>query len=101
MVVGLAVALSTMRKGELCRVLVMPKYAFGSMGCPPRIPAEATILYEVELIQFLDAKDAAELEGFGDVQSHHLPFPELLEVCNGSVLRKSRVRLEPACRKQG
>ena len=31
-----------MRKNELARFLVRAEYAFGDLGCPPRIPPEAT-----------------------------------------------------------
>uniref|UniRef100_V5H8U7 peptidylprolyl isomerase n=3 Tax=Ixodes ricinus TaxID=34613 RepID=V5H8U7_IXORI len=80
MVLGLAKALMTMRKGERARVLVQPEYAFGKMGCAPRIPGNATILYEVELLHFVDAEDALELEGIC-VDGGPMPFPKLLELC--------------------
>lgn len=80
MVLGLAKALMTMRKGERARVLVQPEYAFGKMGCAPRIPGNATILYEVELLHFVDAEDALELEGIS-VDGGPMPFPKLLELC--------------------
>lgn len=33
---------ASMRKSELARLLIKPEYAFGKMGCPPRIPPDAT-----------------------------------------------------------
>uniref|UniRef100_A0A023GMQ0 peptidylprolyl isomerase n=1 Tax=Amblyomma triste TaxID=251400 RepID=A0A023GMQ0_AMBTT len=79
---GLALAVATMRKGETARILVAPQYAFGPMGCPPRIPANATILYEVELIYMVNAKDEVELKGFmPEDEEQHMPFPKLLERC--------------------
>ncbi|CAN8003761.1 unnamed protein product, partial [Ixodes hexagonus] len=80
LIVGLAKALMTMRKGEVARVLVQPEYAFGKMGCAPRIPGNACILYEVELLHFVDAQDALELEGLC-LDGESLPFPKLLELC--------------------
>lgn len=78
---GLFLAVATMRKGEVARVLVGPQYAFGPKGCPPRIPANATILYEVELLHIVDGQDALELTGYApDGESRNLPFPTLLEV---------------------
>ena len=41
-ILGWDVAVATMKKSELARILVAPKYAFGSMGCPPRIPPNST-----------------------------------------------------------
>ncbi|XP_037131962.1 FK506-binding protein 1-like [Syngnathus acus] len=39
-----------MRKGELARLTCTPDYAYGSDGYPPVIPANATLIFEVELI---------------------------------------------------
>ena len=39
---GLDLAVSSMKKGELARVIIRPQYAFGEMGTPPRIPKDAT-----------------------------------------------------------
>lgn len=52
---GLELGLLTMRKGESSRFLFNPQYAFGDRGCPPLIPAAAVILYEVEVVDFLDS----------------------------------------------
>lgn len=79
---GLSLAVATMRKGEIARFLVAPQYAFGRMGCPPRIPANATILYEVELQFIVSAKDELELKSFmQDGDERRMPFTELLERC--------------------
>lgn len=79
---GLSLAVATMRKGEIARVLVWPQYAFGRMGCPPRIPANAVILYEVELLYIVDGKDALQLPEYNqEGDCRHLPFPALLERC--------------------
>lgn len=79
---GLSIAVASMRKGEIARFLIEPQYAYGRMGCPPRIPANATILYEVELQFIVSAKDELELKSFmleGD--ERRMPFGELLERC--------------------
>ncbi|XP_064456203.1 inactive peptidyl-prolyl cis-trans isomerase FKBP6-like [Ornithodoros turicata] len=80
-VIGLALALKTMKKGEVAQVMVSPQYAFGRMGCPPRIPQNATILYEVELLLFVDAKDAVELEGRSFDGQVKVPFEKAYKVC--------------------
>lgn len=51
---GLLIGLLTMKKGEFSRFLISPQYAFGDLGCPPRIPAASMVLYEVEVLDFLD-----------------------------------------------
>ena len=39
---GWDVAVATMKKGELARLLIKSAYAYGEFGCPPRIPPKAT-----------------------------------------------------------
>ena len=41
-ILGWEIAIPTMKKGEKSRFLIKPEYAYGKMGCPPRIPAQAT-----------------------------------------------------------
>lgn len=52
---GLELGLLTMQKGEFSRFLFQPQYAYGDMGCPPLIPAAAVVLYEVQVLDFLDS----------------------------------------------
>ncbi|XP_033180978.1 inactive peptidyl-prolyl cis-trans isomerase FKBP6 [Mastacembelus armatus] len=52
---GLELGLLTMKKGEFSRFLFQPQYAYGEMGCPPIIPAAAMVLYEVQILDFLDS----------------------------------------------
>lgn len=63
---GLELGLLTMKRGEFSRFLFQPKYAYGDMGCPPYIPAAATVLYEV---QILDYFDSAQVDDFCAVSS--------------------------------
>lgn len=52
---GLELGLLTMKKGEFSRFLLQPQYAYGEMGCPPFIPAAAVVLYEVQILDYLDS----------------------------------------------
>jgi len=47
----------TMKKGEICKVTLKPEYAYGASGSPPKIPANATLIFEIELISWDDDKD--------------------------------------------
>uniref|UniRef100_A0A8C7PWH4 peptidylprolyl isomerase n=1 Tax=Oncorhynchus mykiss TaxID=8022 RepID=A0A8C7PWH4_ONCMY len=52
---GLELGILTMRQGEFSRFLFLPAYAYGEMGCPPLIPPVATVLYKVQVLDFLDS----------------------------------------------
>ena len=53
MISGWEVGLASMQRTELARFLIRPEYAFGEMGCPPRIPPNATSKLS-EIIMLLD-----------------------------------------------
>ncbi|KAF6990469.1 hypothetical protein CFC21_007657 [Triticum aestivum] len=44
------IALRTMKVGEIAKITCRPEYAYGSPGSPPEIPANATLIFEVELV---------------------------------------------------
>lgn len=51
---GWEVGVSTMKKGEKSLFILKPDYAYGANGSPPRIPANATLHFEIELLEILD-----------------------------------------------
>lgn len=53
-----------MKKGEFSRFLFKPRYAYGDFGCPPHIPPLATVLYEVQVLDFFDS---AQVDEFMDL----------------------------------
>jgi FK506-binding protein 4/5 len=42
---------ATMRVGELCELTIKPEFAYGSAGSPPNIPPDATLVFEIELLE--------------------------------------------------
>ncbi|XP_025935743.1 peptidyl-prolyl cis-trans isomerase FKBP4 isoform X4 [Apteryx rowi] len=46
------IAVATMKAGEICRITCKPEYAYGSAGSPPKIPPNATLIFEIELFEF-------------------------------------------------
>ena len=50
---------ATMRKGERAFLACGPSYAYGERGSPPKIPANATLRFEVELLGFGPKKKEA------------------------------------------
>lgn len=51
---GWELALPHMRVGEAVALTCEPQYAFGEAGSPPLIPANATVLFELELLSVRD-----------------------------------------------
>lgn len=48
---------ATMKKGEKAVLMCAPDYAYGKAGSPPKIPADATLNFEVELLGWKSVKD--------------------------------------------
>ncbi|XP_060775575.1 peptidyl-prolyl cis-trans isomerase FKBP5-like isoform X2 [Neoarius graeffei] len=46
------IGVHSMQKGEVCILMCKPEYAYGSVGIPPKIPPNSTLLFEVELLSF-------------------------------------------------
>jgi len=79
---GLYIGISTMRKGEKSQFLLSPKYGFLEMGCPPRVPPAATVLYEVEVLSYIDHKAADDYDTFTEEERKQASFEQLLKVAN-------------------
>ncbi|KAI6239252.1 Peptidylprolyl isomerase [Aphelenchoides fujianensis] len=43
---------STMKQGERCELICRADYAYGPSGSPPKIPADATLKFDIELLRF-------------------------------------------------
>ncbi|XP_001942690.1 inactive peptidyl-prolyl cis-trans isomerase FKBP6 [Acyrthosiphon pisum] len=50
---GLEIGIKTMTTGENARFIIKPELAYRELGCPPRIPPNATVLFDVHLVSFL------------------------------------------------
>ncbi|KAM8891837.1 peptidyl-prolyl cis-trans isomerase FKBP4 isoform 2-T2 [Spinachia spinachia] len=61
------IGVGSMKVGELCQLICKPEYAYGSAGSPPKIPPNATLVFEVELYEFR-GEDITEEEDGGIVR---------------------------------
>lgn len=46
---GWDIGIATMKKGEIAELTCKPEYAYGKAGSPPKIPPDATLIFEIEL----------------------------------------------------
>ncbi|XP_065429133.1 inactive peptidyl-prolyl cis-trans isomerase FKBP6 isoform X2 [Chrysemys picta bellii] len=79
---GMEVGLLTMKKGESARFLFTPSYAYGALGCPPLIPPNATVLFEMELLDFLDSAECDKFFVLTTEQQDTFPLQQVLKVAN-------------------
>eukprot|EP00271_Cylindrocystis_brebissonii_P015505 TRINITY_DN38413_c0_g1_i1.p1 TRINITY_DN38413_c0_g1~~TRINITY_DN38413_c0_g1_i1.p1 ORF type:complete len:597 (-),score=203.22 TRINITY_DN38413_c0_g1_i1:734-2524(-) len=54
---GWDVGVATMKKGEKAVFTIASDYAYGKAGSPPTIPGDATLKFEVELLDWTSVKD--------------------------------------------
>lgn len=54
-----------MKKGEIATFTLTPEYAYGEQGSQPKIPANATLIFDIELLSW-KAEDISE-EGNGSL----------------------------------
>lgn len=80
-VLGLDLGVATMKKGEVSVFLVQQDYAYGTMGCPPRVPPNAAVYYEVEILNYVDSADAIEFEEMTSEEKRRAPFVKILSAC--------------------
>ncbi|XP_005662030.1 inactive peptidyl-prolyl cis-trans isomerase FKBP6 isoform X1 [Sus scrofa] len=77
---GMELGLLSMRRGELARFLFKPTYAYGTLGCPPLIPPNTTVLFEIELLDFLDSAESDKFCALSVDQQDQFPLEKVLKV---------------------
>jgi FK506-binding protein 4/5 len=60
---GWDLGVATMKKGELAKFTLAPEFAYGESGAPPKIPENATLVFEVELLSWASKDDLFGDEG--------------------------------------
>jgi len=54
---GWDLGVASMKQGELAKFTLAPEFAYGAEGSPPKIPANATLVFEVELLSWVTKDD--------------------------------------------
>lgn len=57
------ISVASMKVGEICQVTCKPEYAYGASGSPPKIPPNATLIFEIELFDFQGEDLSTEEDG--------------------------------------
>lgn len=79
---GLDIAVATMRKHEKSQFIFEPDYYCGKFGCEPRVPKETPVLFEIEVISFVEANAFDNYETFSDEQREKMSLEQMLKICN-------------------
>ncbi|NXV83072.1 FKBP6 isomerase, partial [Atlantisia rogersi] len=77
---GLEIGLLTMKKREVARFIFTPHYAYGQRGCPPLIPPNALVMFEVEVLDFLDTGESDAFFELTPEQQDTFPLQKVLKV---------------------
>lgn len=54
---GLDVAIALMNKKERCLLKIGSRLAYGEMGLPPKVPANASVIFDLELVDWQPEED--------------------------------------------
>ncbi|CAK8987889.1 unnamed protein product [Durusdinium trenchii] len=54
---GLELGVQTMTKGEVAEFTIAPRFAYDDLGAPPLVPPDATLIFEVELLDWENKSD--------------------------------------------
>ncbi|NXK89321.1 FKBP6 isomerase, partial [Formicarius rufipectus] len=77
---GLELGLLSMARGEAARFVFAPRYAYGRRGCPPCIPPNTTVLFEVELLDFIDSEECDLFFELTHEQQGMFPLEKVVKV---------------------
>lgn len=57
------IGVATMKKGEVAMLTCAPEYAYGKTGSPPKIPPNATLNFEIEMIDWTEEDLSPDKDG--------------------------------------
>jgi len=78
-ILGLDIAVRSMKLNEKAQFLIKPHLAYGSFGCLDRIPANATVLFQIELLEIIESAAAENFENLP--KERKTDFAEVYKLC--------------------
>ncbi|CAC5384585.1 FKBP6 [Mytilus coruscus] len=76
---GLEICIRTMKKGELAQLLVSPDYAYGKLGIEPRIPGNSTVMFKLELLNFVEHAGIEDYDLMTKEERDKIEFSDILK----------------------
>lgn len=86
---GWEAAVSTMRVGEKSEYSISPNYAYGRRGMPPVIPGNATLTFEIELLEMKGGQSDEQVQNVVDFNPDLPRTPEDIAI-NYEMLKADR-----------
>ncbi|KAL8095194.1 hypothetical protein AgCh_036591 [Apium graveolens] len=98
--------IATMKKGERAILTIPPELAYGEIGCPPSIPPNSTLIFDIELLSWNTIRDITEDGGIlkkiveeGEGWATPKEFDEVVvkynaRLENGTIVSKSEEGIE-------
>ncbi|XP_050308406.1 inactive peptidyl-prolyl cis-trans isomerase FKBP6 [Anthonomus grandis grandis] len=76
---GLELAVQSMLLNEKSQFLIKPELAYGKFGCLGRIPPNATVLFQIELLEIIESVSAENFDNLPEKKQQE--FSEIYNFC--------------------
>ncbi|KAF6016481.1 FKBP6 [Bugula neritina] len=79
---GFRIAVGSMKNKEVADFIISPEYAFGTMGCPPRIKPDATLQYRIEMVNYWATTEIDAYIKMSRESKKLVPVCKLVKLCS-------------------
>ncbi|KAI3384541.1 hypothetical protein SNEBB_003608 [Seison nebaliae] len=78
--IGLRFVLLSMKKNENAKCIVNSEFCYGKVGCEPRVPKEADILFVINILNVVLPKKSKEFDELNEEKKKELKFDQLISI---------------------